>query len=66
MFPFCANDEHVYSMLNIHFHEEKSFVLPKLYLAELYIDHAHQLTTKGSIDIPIKLTLLFRSACIKL
>ena len=48
--PFCANvgvvDEHAQSMLNIHFREKNSFVLPKLYLTEVYIEHAHQLTTE--------------------
>ena len=47
--PFCANcgivDDHVCSMHNMHFREENSFVLPKPYLAEVYIEHAHQLTT---------------------
>ena len=37
-------------MVNIHFREENSSVLPKLYLAEVYIEHAHQLTTQGSIQ----------------
>ena len=52
--PFCANcrivDEHAYSMLNIHFRVENSFVLPKPYLAEVYTEHAHQFTTIGSIE----------------
>ena len=42
-------DECVQSMLYIHFREKNSFVLPKSYLAEVYIEHAHQLTTKGSL-----------------
>ena len=50
---FCANrrrlDEHACSMPNIHFREENSFVLPKLYLAEIYIEHAHQRNIKGPI-----------------
>ena len=57
---FCANlgvvDEHAQSMFNIHFREENSFVLPKPNLAEVSIEHAYQITTKGFIGDVTKVT----------
>ena len=47
--PVCANCGLV-DELNTHYREESSFVLPKPYLMEVLIEHAHQLTTKGSIS----------------
>ena len=40
-------------MLNIHFHEENSFVLPKPYLAKVYVTCAHRLG-QGSTGILLK------------
>ena len=40
-------------MLNIHFREENSFVLPKPYFVEVYIEHAHQLITKETIHVSV-------------
>lgn len=46
--PFVPTTGSLMSMLNIQFCKENSFVLPKPYLAEMYIEHAHQHSTKGS------------------
>ena len=48
--PFCAMYK-ILNELNIQFCEENSLVLPKPYLTEVYIEHVHQLNTKGSLCI---------------